>query len=587
MILATRLKKIESSGLIRLAQQDPEVEYIFRHALVQDATYESLLKVDRRVLHQAVGQTLETLYPDQLDEIAATLAFHFERAEQPEKALGYYIRAGEAAARIYAVDESIDLFCHALEIVPDSVSHEDLTHLYSQYGRVLELAGRFDAVIQVYEQMGAEGVQRNDPRMELDALIARAILHSTPSPHHSFAIAAELCERALSLARALEDREAQSRIYWIRMIATLFEGRLEESISYGEQSLEIARTLDNPERLAFILNDITRCYASNGMLEKSVAANLEARALWKELDNLPMLVDNLGTCAEYLFFGAEFAQGLTAIFEAYEIAKSIHNVWGQTFCLMVQGFIYTETGEMDRAIQVNLELLTFDPRQTFAIAQVASRGQLAEIYIECGDLENAYQYLAAAIEQARGLESTAQSGVLAGITRYQLMVGNLVEAEDLFAKATEHYDPKNFTTFIPAYVERARHDLLMHKGQFADALEALNQILAIMDRLQIVFCRPEFMFRKANTLIALGRQDEALALLKDTAALCERIESRRILWRIYALVADLQSKFGHPAEADQARRKARESLDFLMEHLPGELRQSFLQLPAVVGLLET
>src|SRR3954470_18086022 len=104
MTLTTRLEKIESSGLIRLAQIKPELEYMFRHALVQDATYESLLKADRRSLHSAVGQTLEGLYAERLDEIAATLALHFERAEEYEKAVQYLIRAGEAAARVYAVD---------------------------------------------------------------------------------------------------------------------------------------------------------------------------------------------------------------------------------------------------------------------------------------------------------------------------------------------------------------------------------------------------------------------------------------------------------------------------------------------------
>src|SRR5688572_31253272 len=135
MTLATQLEKIESSGLIRLAQVDPELEYMFRHALVQDATYESLLKADRRSLHHAVGETLEGLYAGRLDEIAATLALHFERAEEYEKALEYLIRAGEAAARVYAIAEAIELFDRALKLVPASFSESDLINLYSQYGR--------------------------------------------------------------------------------------------------------------------------------------------------------------------------------------------------------------------------------------------------------------------------------------------------------------------------------------------------------------------------------------------------------------------------------------------------------------------
>lgn len=586
MTLAAQLETIESSGLIRLAQEDPELEYIFRHALVQDATYESLLRADRRILHQAVGRTLATLYADRLDEVASTLALHFEKADEWGTAVDYYIRAGEAAARVYAMDEAIAFFSRAIEIFPPSTSTENLTHLYSQYGRMLELAGRFDSVIKVYEQMRAEGVKRQDLRMELDALMSQAILHSTPSPYQSFVIANELCKRALSIANTLQYHDAQSRIYWILMIANLFDGHLKESVLYGEQSLEIARMLNNPERLAFILNDITRCYASNGLLDKGLAANLEARVLWKELGNLPMLVDNLVTWAEYLFFGGEYLQAIAVAHEAYEMAKSIHNIWGQTFCLMILGFAYAEIGEIDKSIQANYELLSFDPRQTFAIAQIASHSQLADIYTAFGAFEAGYQHILTAVEKVNGLESKVQASALAGLIRHKLSRGDTADIESLFEKAIDNYDPENFTTFAPQYIERARNDLLMYKGAFQAAAEALDQTLLILDQLQIVFCRPEFMFRKANALIALGRRADALTILYNAATLGERTGACNILWRIYARISELQNAFNDLDKADQARRKAKMHISFLADHVPVDLRQSFLKLPEVVKLFE-
>jgi predicted ATPase len=81
MTLISQLNALESSGLIRLAAAQPELEYLFRHALIQDAAYYSLLKQDRKQLHLAAGEALEYLYPDHRDELAATLAYHFEKAE--------------------------------------------------------------------------------------------------------------------------------------------------------------------------------------------------------------------------------------------------------------------------------------------------------------------------------------------------------------------------------------------------------------------------------------------------------------------------------------------------------------------------
>ena len=71
--LTDHLRVGESWRLINIAQLEPEIEYIFRHALVQDVTYNSVLRKDRRIIHAAVGGALERLYPDRGDELAATL----------------------------------------------------------------------------------------------------------------------------------------------------------------------------------------------------------------------------------------------------------------------------------------------------------------------------------------------------------------------------------------------------------------------------------------------------------------------------------------------------------------------------------
>ena len=74
MTTKTDLGKLEASGLIQVAAVQPELEYLFRHALVQDAAYSSLLKQDRRTLHRLAAETLLTLYPDRRRELAAVIA---------------------------------------------------------------------------------------------------------------------------------------------------------------------------------------------------------------------------------------------------------------------------------------------------------------------------------------------------------------------------------------------------------------------------------------------------------------------------------------------------------------------------------
>src|SRR4030042_1353767 len=106
MSLLNSLGTLESAGLIQVAKVEPDVEYLFRHSLVQDAAYASLLEGDRKRLHEAVGNAIEQLYPERKRELAAILGYHFKQAGQDQRALSYFILAGDVALSIYANQEA-------------------------------------------------------------------------------------------------------------------------------------------------------------------------------------------------------------------------------------------------------------------------------------------------------------------------------------------------------------------------------------------------------------------------------------------------------------------------------------------------
>lgn len=112
-----QLDTLEAKGLIRLAVVQPELEYLFRHSLVQDAAYGSLLKQERRDLHARVGEALEELYPERHGELAAVLAMHFEQAGDTDRAIAYLIEAGQYGYRRFAIRESYAAFARAGELL--------------------------------------------------------------------------------------------------------------------------------------------------------------------------------------------------------------------------------------------------------------------------------------------------------------------------------------------------------------------------------------------------------------------------------------------------------------------------------------
>ena len=113
------LEKLVESELIFKRTTHPETIYVFKHALVQDAAYESLLHSRRHQLHSRIATVLETQFPDTSGAQPELLAYHFAQAGIGEKAVAYWLTAGQHAIERSANAEAIAHLTSGLEILKD------------------------------------------------------------------------------------------------------------------------------------------------------------------------------------------------------------------------------------------------------------------------------------------------------------------------------------------------------------------------------------------------------------------------------------------------------------------------------------
>src|SRR5580693_1532829 len=95
----------------------PRSRYLFKHALIQDAAYQSLLKRTRQQYHQQVARLLEDRFPEVASTQPELVAHHYAEANCPAQAIAYWLRAGAAAASKSANLEATDQFRRGLELV--------------------------------------------------------------------------------------------------------------------------------------------------------------------------------------------------------------------------------------------------------------------------------------------------------------------------------------------------------------------------------------------------------------------------------------------------------------------------------------
>ncbi len=114
--LAPLLVELTESDLVHHAERSRS-DFLFRHALIQEATYLALLRAERRDLHARAARAIENAAADRLLEAAAILGRHYAAAEDADRAVHYLELAGDHATDAFANDEAVSSFREALAVI--------------------------------------------------------------------------------------------------------------------------------------------------------------------------------------------------------------------------------------------------------------------------------------------------------------------------------------------------------------------------------------------------------------------------------------------------------------------------------------
>jgi class 3 adenylate cyclase/DNA polymerase III delta prime subunit len=206
--LQEALDKLVKSELVFRRGGPSHASYVFKHALIQDASYDSLLKSQRVQLHTRIAQTIETHFPEIVQSEPELLAHHYTEAASLDRAIPLWHRAGELAMQRTAIRESI--------------AHLD---------RGMEVASRL-----------LHSPQREDYELDLRATLGSAWMALYGWAHPKVA---EHLEPALSLAQSLNRHHHTVGILWGLWVYQLCIGELRLSLQRSRQLFDQAQKLGN------------------------------------------------------------------------------------------------------------------------------------------------------------------------------------------------------------------------------------------------------------------------------------------------------------------------------------------------------
>jgi len=158
------LSEFEERDLVYPEHTIPELEYAFKHALTQEATYQGILERKRMEFHHQVGEGIETLYRERLEEYYSELAYHYSRSTDKEKAVEYLIKVGDRCKQLYANQDAIRYFNDALSLLDElgeTSEHESQKlKALEDLGDVHHTIGKHDDAIAYFEKAVALGTKQ-------------------------------------------------------------------------------------------------------------------------------------------------------------------------------------------------------------------------------------------------------------------------------------------------------------------------------------------------------------------------------------------------------------------------------------------
>ena len=241
-LLQDRLAQLVDTELLYQRGRPPRATYIFKHALVQDAAYASLLKSTRQQYHQQVAQMLEARFPDTVETEPELVAHHYTEAGCSAQAVGYWQQAGQRAMQRSANVEAIAHLRQGIALLttlpdtPERVQAE-LT-LQTTLGPALMATRGYAApeVAATYHRARELCQQAGETPELFPVLWGLWLLYLGRAEHET---ARELGEQCLSLARRLDDPALLLEAHLALGASWFYLGQLSQAHAHLEQGIRI------------------------------------------------------------------------------------------------------------------------------------------------------------------------------------------------------------------------------------------------------------------------------------------------------------------------------------------------------------
>ncbi len=527
--LDVKLEQLRERGFI-CPYRAKSNEWSFVHKLTQETVYASMLAAHRSVIHGNVGLALELQAGERIDEQVDTLAFHFARSNQADKAIHYTLRAADRAAGRFANDEALRLYSEVETLLADLPNFQaQRIALYRGKGDVLALTGRYDEAREAYQRALSVTIAAGMSTGLVASTTLRhlAMTYEKQGQYDQAMHYLEQARTALADGPSLDHARIDADSGWLAFL----QGDLKQAERLLQAALTVAQLEQHHSLQATAANRLAGISWQHGQLQQAgilVAQSLRMSLRLNDQLAVAKALNNLGVIAydqsDWVAAEDYYTQSMNTYIKNGDINGQIRTALNAANAMLMRG-------HLDDALRSLHTTYTLARQVGDKLHMALSRTHQGRISFFVGDLKRARQYLLEAelvFRAVHGLH-VKRSDVAELLGRIAFK-SNKPQLAELLARKAERFAQGN--DMLAVFRARRLHALITSAaGDFASAdrmLAELNTGMQIDDRYE----KAVLMLVAAQHAHYQAKEAESRACQKEAEKLFRQIDVPRVLQKI-------------------------------------------------------
>jgi class 3 adenylate cyclase/tetratricopeptide (TPR) repeat protein len=427
------ISELEELGFVTPVRDEPQSVFAFKHVIIQNVAYETLLLKQRRELHGLVAQAIEELSGGRPEEYCEPLAFHYSRDHDLDRAVRYLELAGDRAVQSFALDSARNHFSAAIHLLSESHQRTRRIEISLKWAAASQFATS-EEHIDVMRQALADATALADGRLIANCHYWLGRMHYGRGDPSS---AVPEFETVLANAAHLNDDQLLGRAYCVLGRIALFTAEPARGIRFLDRGIGMLRRLGDLGEMVYSISSHACIHAFIGEFTKSEDLFADALLLarqYKDQTNEALVLQQLSyaRCLRGNWDGA-----IEAATNCLDIAKKCGLPVLVAFAEIFHAYARWMQGEREAGHKDIVQAILSYQNTGYRLAGSLVHGWCAEICALQGDLARAQIHADLSIGTDKFGDRFGQIPAYRALAEIALQTGRSQEARAMFAKAIE------------------------------------------------------------------------------------------------------------------------------------------------------